>query len=203
MINAIVAEKIVKYCQTKNYILSINPGEINIVYVEGMDTDGDVNSDEPNSFNDARIVFDSALKPIQVWSATTEPGRWYTNRPMNPNGAFRIAFGQYKAWRVGMHGTSDRHEALVQVAEIEGHRDADKNMVRTGDRKVKGLFGVNQHWGYDLPPNDIGKASAGCLVGRTRKGHQEFMQIVKSDPRYRSDKTYVFRTIVLPGNELV
>ena len=48
----------------------------------------------------------------------------------------------------------------------------------------------------------IGRASAGCLVGRTRKGHREFMKIVKSDARYRANHGYRFMTGVLAGSEL-
>jgi hypothetical protein len=70
---------------------------------------------------------------------------------MNPQGAARIAFGQYTAWQVGRHGTSDRHEALVQVVEVKVHRDLNKDMQRTGDTKGTaqadrtdtGLFGIN------------------------------------------------------------
>ena len=28
-------------------------------------------------------------------------------------------------------------------------------MIRTGDKLDTGLFGINQHWGYDYPRNDI------------------------------------------------
>ena len=196
-------EKIISYCEKNNYNLATNKGEINIVYVEGMDANGEVNSDLPNQFNDVRIVLDCWLRTLGCWSATTEPGRWYTEQPMNPKGAARIAFGQYRAWRVGMHGSgADRHEALVQVAPVKVFRDANKDMIRTGDAIDEGLFGVNQHWGYDMPPSNIGKASAGCLVGRSRTGHREFMNIVKTDPRYFADKNFIFSTIIIPGDKL-
>ena len=44
-------------------------------------------------------------KPVILgkWLATTEPGAYYTEHPVNPAGAARIEFGQYQAWRVGMH----------------------------------------------------------------------------------------------------
>lgn len=197
-----IQNRIVNYCQKQNYVLSRDPGQKNIIYVEDMDSDGDLNTSDANEFNDLRLVFDHNLSCVGCWEATTEPGKWYTQRPMNPLGAFRIAFGQYKAWKVGFHGNSDPHESLIQVAAVDGFRDANKDMMRTGDRKVSGLFGINQHWGYDLPSNDIGKASAGCLVGRSRKGHRQFMEIVKSDPRYRADRNYLFSTIVIPGNEI-
>lgn len=205
-----VISKITDYCKSKGYKLGTEePGFLTIIYVEGMGVDGTVNRDEPNQFNDVRLVLNADLQLAKIsdnefanWSATTEPGRWYTQNPMNPGGAARIAFGQYKAWSVGMHGNSQPHEALLQVAPITVYRDKNKDGLRTGDRKDTGLFGVNQHWGYDLPPNDIGKASAGCLVGRTKEGHRQFMKLIKSDPRYQKNKSYVFYTTIIPGDEL-
>jgi hypothetical protein len=64
-------------------------------------------------------------------------------------------------------------------------------------------FGINQHWGGDSPVDAVGRWSAGCLVGRTRDGHREFMEIVKDDPDYRRNPNYVFSTTVIPGDDLV
>jgi hypothetical protein len=75
-------------------------------------------------------------------------------------------------------------------------------MIRTGDKLDTGLFDINQHWGYDMPRNNISFASAGCLVGRTRQGHREFMQLIKQDKRYQLNKQYMFLTTIIPGNEL-
>ncbi|NJK50945.1 hypothetical protein HC931_25055 [Candidatus Gracilibacteria bacterium] len=61
----------------------------------------------------------------------------------------------------------------------------------------------NLVWGYDLPVGNVGQASAGCLVGRTRKGHREFMSLVKSDRRYRENLSFVFPTAVIAGDDLV
>lgn len=176
-------------------------GEVNIVYVEGVDLNGKVNADRMNEWNDVRLCYDiNNDKPrlIGSWKATTEPGWKYTSSPLNPQGAFRIAFGQYKAWSVGWHKD---HEALVQVGEIKGFRDRNKDGFRTGDPIVTGSnFGINQHWGYDMSLVD--GASAGCLVGQSRQGHREFMSIVKSDVRYRQNKNYVSWTSILDGSKL-
>lgn len=200
------ATKIVNYMVRKNYVLSEFVREVNIVYIEGMDRDGDLNNDLPNCFNDLRLVIQFVGKKptiVGCWEGTTEPGAYYTHNPMNRAGAARIAFGQYKAWKVGIHGNSQPHEALIQVASVKVHRDLDKNFIRTNDRVFEGLFGINQHWGYDLPESNIGRASAGCLVGRTRKGHREFMSIVKSDRRYRENPNFVFPTTIIAGDDLV
>jgi hypothetical protein len=197
-----VQKKILDYCFSKDYKFSRDPNTKNIIYIEGMNTDGSLNNDDPNEFNDLRSIWDHRLNCLQVWTATTEPGRRYTVDPMNPKGAARIKFGQYTAWSVGMHGTKQRHQALVQVAPITVCRDLNKDFVRTGDKEETGLFGVNQHWGYDLPKNNIQLASAGCLVGRTTDGHQQFMGYILNDERYLDYSKYVFSTIIIPGDKL-
>lgn len=200
-----LASRIISYMKSKSYRVFTGAGFYNIVYVEGMNADGSLNSDAPNCFNDRRIVIEIDPNPKIVgnWDATSEPGSHYTHHPMNPLGAARIAFGQYQAWRVGMHGRTDRHEALIQVAPITVHRDLNKDGLRTSDSTTTGLFGINQHWGYDLPINDIATASAGCLVGRCRQGHREFMRTLKTDRRYKSDHTYMITTTVIAGDDLV
>ncbi len=186
-----------------------HPGCVNIVYVEGMNPDGTANEDKPNIFNDLRTVLQvDAGGTVQLagcWQGTTEPGTYYSKiRVLDPNGAARIAFGQYKAWEVGMHprNGANPHEALVQVAPITVHRDMNQDFERTGDKTFTGLFGVNQHWGFDLPESDIGNASAGCLVGRTKVGHREFMKLVKSDVRYIARPGFRFTTAVLPAADV-
>jgi len=200
-----LAHQIIQYMTAKSYQVFTGPRQYNIVYVEGMNVDGSLNSDAPNVFNDRRFVIqvlNAKATIIGNWEETTEPGNHYTRQPMNPRGAARIAFGQYTAWQVGRHG-SDRHEALVQVLNCKVHRDLNRDMQRTGDRTDTGLFGINQHWGYDLPVNNIANASAGCLVGRTREGHREFMQLVKADSRYQRDRRFIFTTTVIAGDDLL
>lgn len=198
-----LASKIIKYLAAKKFFVALGSQRYNIVYIEGMNADGSLNSDTPNEWNDLRCVIevgsDGVPRIVGMWYATTEPGRKYTVNPMNPAGAARIAFGQYKAWSVGLHG-SDRHEALVQTSPITVCRDLNKDFKRTGDRADTGIFAVNQHWGYDLTRVD--GASAGCLVGQAREGHKQFMKIVKSDKRYQANSGYEFWTAVIAGDEL-
>ncbi|MFB2970356.1 peptidoglycan-binding domain-containing protein [Aerosakkonema sp. BLCC-F183] len=199
------ASRIIKYMLQNKYFIAIGANRFNIVYVEGVDGDGKLNPDRPNEFNDRRLVIEiisGIPRIVGSWEATTEPGYHYTNNPMNPKGAARIVFGQYKAWRVGIHGNSEPHEALVQAAPIKVHRDANRDMMRTGDAIEEGLFAVNQHWGYDYPRTNISLASAGCLVGRTRNGHREFMRLIKQDNRYQINNSYLFFTTIIAGDKL-
>ena len=203
------AGRIIKYMQLKDYWIARAPGFLNIVYVEGANADGSLNDDAPNKWNDRRLVIQiKNRKPVIVgnWEATTEPGFHFTFKPMNPKGAARIAFGQYKAWRVGFHNASkkSKHEALVQAGDITVHRDFNKDMKRTGDKTDVGSgFAVNHHKGFNMPPGEIGQASAGCLVGRLNKEHEDFMALVKTDPRYKdASHGYMFMATIIAGDDL-
>lgn len=199
-------ERVVKYMDKQGYSIDKNENEINIVYLEGFDLDGETpNDNTPDKFNDARLVFkyiDGKPKILGAWEATTEPGKYWTEHPMNSDGAARIRFGQQAVWQRGYHHDDPNHEALVQTGgPIEVYRDTDETYKREG-KIYKGWFGINQHWGYDLSKDSLGRSSAGCLVGRTKDGHREFMKIVKSDPRFIANKKYVFKATVIPAKEI-
>ncbi|BAZ39399.1 hypothetical protein NIES4101_53520 [Calothrix sp. NIES-4101] len=194
-----LAERIILTMQKLGHQVFTAAGELNIVYVEGIDANGNPNADRIDEWNDLRtvIAFEGGKPVIKgAWAATTEPGRYYTQNPLNSQGAFRIAFGQYRSWVVGSH--RGNHEALVQAAPVRGYRDRNKDGERQGDPVTSGNFGINQHWGGDQ--GNVGRWSAGCLVGQTRAGHREFMAMIKKDSRYRSG--YLFWTTVLDGKAL-
>ncbi|MGC9528395.1 MAG: SH3 domain-containing protein [Limnospira sp.] len=202
------ADQIVEYMQRQNYTLDREPGYGNIVAIEGVDPDGSPNRDAANQFNDVLsiLVFESGLpKLIYCDRATTEPGYYYTQYPVNPRGAARIEFGQYQAWKVGTHkaGTASEHEALVQRGgTITVRRDGNQDGIRTGDPSDTGYFGINIHGGWDASIYDIGLTSAGCIVTPKMSDHRKFMQLVKQDPRYRRNQNYVFRATIIPGDKL-
>jgi hypothetical protein len=204
-----LAGRLLKAATRLDYWLCRHPDCVNILYIEGMDADGKANVDEPNVFNDLRVVlrFTRTGRPTieKMWEATTEPGAFYTRvKKLDPRGAARIQFGQYKAWRVGTHmqGRPSAHEALVQSSDIVVFRDMNEDFERQGDEKFTGMFGINQHSGNDVPTSDIRRASAGCLVGRTMAGHREFMTLCKRDPRFVASRGYQFMAGVMPASEV-
>jgi lysozyme family protein len=197
-----LAGRIVRVATENDFWIARHKNCCNIIYIEGMNEDGTANANKPNEFNDLRIVIQMTAAGVPkitgMWQATTEPGRYWTLRPMNPKGAARIAFGQWKCWSVGVHNES--HEALVQTGPVTVWRDKNKDFSREGDERDTGLFGINQHWGYDQAKADLGHSSAGCLVGRMKQGHREFMKLIKTDARYLAGGgAYRFMTIVMPA----
>lgn len=204
-----LAGKIVAHMTARNHWISRHPNCVNIVYIEGSELDGTPNGNPPNHFNDVRMILRIAPDTgtpqiVRAWEATTEPGKFYTDNPMpGVSGAARIAFGQYKSWTVGTHGKGDgAHEALVQADNVTVFRDANRDSKRAGDLPDTGMFGINQHWGYDMSRTNVHNASAGCLVGRLKSGHREFMKLVKDDRRYAQSHAYRFLTTIIDRNEL-
>lgn len=206
------ASRMVRYLQVQKFFVARLPGFFNIVYVEGSDANGRHNADTFNVFNDRRTVFhfDKFGKPVMDLNVlcTTEPGRFFTQHPLNPDGAARIAFGQYKSWAVGIHHPEltapRRHEALVQVANVKIFRDKNKDGIRPGDKQftVGSGAGINQHSGLNQPAGDIGKLSAGCLVGQNDAEHKKFMKVLRGDPRFVVNNHYKFMTTVIAGDDL-
>lgn len=202
-----LAKRVLRYLRKKNYWIARAPNMCNIVYVEGLDADGKVNNDRANEWNDRRMVIQIAPggQPRMLVNdlATTEPGRIYTLAPLHSKGAARIAFGQYKAWVDGMH--KGYQPALVQRGKVRVHRDINRDGLRSDIDPIDigDGFGINQHsTAPDYTPTFVDKYSAGCLVGCRLRWHLSFMQIVRQDVRYQMNKSYMFISTVIPGDDL-
>lgn len=197
-----LASRIVKYAIAQGYFVPVGARHYFICYLEGCNADGSLNSDAPDHWNDRRIVIeipDGRPKIVANYLSTSEPGSMYTHKPLNPEGAARIAFGQYKSWSVGNHKGQD---ALVQVKELPVYRDRDRNFQRSGDVVRVGLWGLNQHT-TNRDPVLVGGWSAGCLVGKSEEEHKLFMALVRKDRRYQISSYYVFMTAIIDGSDLI
>jgi Putative peptidoglycan binding domain len=207
-----LAKKILTYMQAQGYWIARHPTACNIVYVEGMNGDGTLNRDELDGWNDRRMVIRIVQGEPQIWvndQATTEPGRYYTNHPehFNQTGAARLAFGQYKAWQLGLH--HGHQEALVQTGALRIHRDVNKDGFRyTRDQKdpiqIGTGNGINQHSTQaNSAPEWINRYSAGCLVGRRLAWHHSFLELLRSDYRAVAHPKYTFMTALVAGSAVV
>lgn len=186
----------------ENFDINQKPGEINIVFVEGVNLDFSINPDTPNVFNDLCVVFDFVNKTPRIlgkWIATADPGRYYTDNPLNKYGALHHN-GQDRAWQLGRH---KNHEALVQVCSIPVTRDYNKDFCTVGDKKYRGYFGANCHGSNTNNVNDIGRWSAGCKVIYQMSYFREFMKVVKTDCNFKADRKHIFAIATLEGTTLL
>ncbi|AFZ01337.1 hypothetical protein [Calothrix sp. PCC 6303] len=197
-----IAAVLVDYAKKQNWEIRTGQGKYNIFYVQGMFPNGIQNDNAPNRFNDSRFLVEVNPTPrlVGAWEASIEPGSHYTKQPMNSQGTAQIQVpGHYKAWRIGKH--KNRELALVQVAPVDIIRDKNRNgKLDEGDQKEHSQIGANQHSASDQKLVD--SASAGCPVGRTSKGHQEFMSFLQKDVDYKNNKSFTFSTSFIPAKEL-
>lgn len=105
----------------------------------------------------------------QEFPATTDPGLYWLQNPMNVEGTGILKPGQYKGmWSLGKH---NGYDALVQTGNCTLYRDNDRdgNLDIIPGTEETGLFGINcHHAGSNAPESGVNKWSAGCQVIQSR-----------------------------------
>ena len=161
--------------QAKGYRLFTRPFELNIVGVRA-------DSVRPNAFDDAIHVFFNNVEGKLIeyrFSATTDPGTYWLQNPMNPQGTAILKEGQYlNCYALGMH--RGKYMALVQVRPVTVMRDYDRNAVLDflNGKEDKGLFGINIHRASETgTTKTVDHHSAGCQVFASATDFVLFMQL--------------------------
>jgi len=154
--------KIIKVMESKDYLVFNDPKghDLNIVGIRTADM-------EANKFNDwltVFYIFDSVWNYF-AFPATTDPGTYYRNKPLNVKGTAVMKPGQYRgAYKIGKHRN---YKALQQSKPIIVYRDAnrDNHLDTTGVEEESGMFGINIHRSGDKKASTIvHNWSAGCQV---------------------------------------
>ena len=143
-----------------------------------------------NEFNDALMCIwkEQGQWKQGIWPATTDPGLYYLNAPINVKGTAILCPGQYRSSHsVGLH--QNKYEALVQVAPVKVWRDANRDNKLDFDGEVdEGYFGINIHHAAAVGTPDadaqggtnaIENYSAGCQVFQNIHDFDTFMILVK------------------------
>lgn len=106
---------------------------------------------------------------IRFFKATTDPGHYWTLKPLNRRGTAHLCLGWHKnIWKVDKH--RGKYEALCNrwgCGKTQIWRDFDKNTKVSikKDKLYKGHYGINLHRANALYyVNRIGRYSAGCQV---------------------------------------
>lgn len=180
-------------------------GRYNIFDIEGMNLDWTPNANTPNEFNDyvggMLTYVDGKPTIIEGYEGTTEPGRYWTEHPMNEGGAARVTLGLHlNVWTPGdYHG----HRAMIQAGKISVARDLNKDYKRDGDKVDTGMFGIFRHWGYNMAKADLGKSSAGCIVIRMLADQMAFMDRAMSDVDYKTQKGFLFSSVMFDVHQVL
>lgn len=102
---------------------------------------------------------------LQKYGATTDPGLYYRENPMNVNGTAILAPGQYPgAFKIGYH--QGKYKALVQNKPLLLYRDANRNGVLEyiGEPSWE-MAGINLHRANaNVTSKIVQRHSGGCVV---------------------------------------
>lgn len=168
--------------QALNFKVFDKPYELNIV---GERKDSTV----ANSFDDKINVFwknDNGSWSGKEYKATTDPGTYYLEQPMNVDGTAILKAGQYiDAYKTGLHKGKP---ALRQNNPVTVIRDYDRNAILDFDngKEFKGNFGINIHRASKAS-TEVGKWSAGCQVFANESDFLDFLKLVDKDKELNGD----------------
>lgn len=135
---------------------------------------------EVNLFNDricAMFELDGIWQ-LRCWSATTDPGKYWLENPMNVQGTAILAPGQYKdSHKLGLH--KGESPALVQVGRLTVFRDANKDAKLDFESPTTGSgMGINIHRAGSNS-SLVDKWSAGCQVFKRSSELDELLDLVR------------------------
>jgi hypothetical protein len=155
---------------------------------------------DANSFDDmigCCYVDEDGLWNAHYWPATTDPGGYYLEHPMNSAGCAILVAGQYlDTWKLDLHG--GKYEALCQRAgEVSVYRDASRDDKLDLDPTTitTGYFGINLHAATRNEggqSTQVNKWSAGCQVHATQKGFARMMELAHLQVEKTGRKTFSY-----------
>jgi hypothetical protein len=157
----------------RGYKLFTRPYELNIVGIRSNET-------TPNRFDDQLHVFYKTNSGDWVhhqYQITTDPGTFWLNNPLLPQGTAILSPAQYVgAYKLGLH--RGQYTALVQVKPVTVIRDYNRNNVLDffNGTKDTGYHGINIHKATGTTPT-VDKDSAGCQVFENLPDFEEFMNL--------------------------
>jgi len=183
------AQEIVNAYKKKGYKLVTLPDTVNIFGIRNKDTKAD-------TFDDViGLVWGDGLNfGVKQYDATTDPGSYYREKPMNVNGSAIIVPMQHKqCYRVGLH---TGYEAMQQIAPMEYVRDNNKDKILdflykvVGAKKYREIAATNIHHASKTGKSGLNyNWSAGCQVIADIKDWTDFMTIIKSSKNKIFDYT--------------
>ncbi|MBL7932319.1 MAG: hypothetical protein JNL60_10470 [Bacteroidia bacterium] len=181
----------------KGFKLFTRPYELNIVGLRSKST-------VPNKFDDELHVFymvNASKWEYHVFKITTDPGTFWLNNPMQPQGTAILAEGQYlNSHALGLH--RGQYKALVQKSPITIMRDYDRNAVLDfyNGKKESGQYGINIHRANKTGTTlSVDRNSAGCQVFANASDFELFLKMCEQHrSRFGNNFTYTlidFRSV--------
>ncbi len=151
----------------------------------------------PNQFDDElHVFFVEDRRPVRKWRhfvfpVTTDPGTYWLDNPMNPQGTAMLAPNQYlDTYKIDLH--RGKYYALCQrLGKVEVIRDYDRDAVLDfyNGKKETGKFGINIHRARKTGSTfRVDNHSAGCQVFKNAADFNFFMKLCEMHREIHGNK---------------
>lgn len=183
--------KLVETLKEKGYLVFTDPMRPNIVGIRSS-------SDIPDKFDDLIVLFYTTRErqvACHIFPATTDPGLYYLENPMNVEGTAILAPGQYvNAFKLGMH--KGQYKCLVQRLPVKIIRDfnRDNKLDFDSEKVVEEMAGIELHYA-GKNSKKVGKWSGGCQVTQDEHGCESIVNVCEQSAQlYGNAVTYTLIT---------
>lgn len=135
------------------------------------------------------------------WAATTDPGDYWLENPMNVDGTAIMVPGQYRGlWKVGQH---KGYKAFQQAGSVSVYRDDTRDRrLHTSGPIDSGFFGINGHasdsdpWdSSDRIRQEVGRWSAGCQVWADSAGFREAVELAEKSIQIGFSNSFTYTLV--------
>jgi|TARA_Y100000310_G_C20428911_1_gene690417 hypothetical protein len=152
--------------------------DVNIVGIRSSETNGKVTNEFDDHLTISYKCSDGGWH-FYCWAATTDPGQYWMEHPMNNNGTAILVPGQYRSsHKIRLH--QGKYEALCQQRPVRVYRDGNKDDIYDVDEDTitQGIYGINIHRSNPYTESYyVNKWSAGCQVFKRVDDFDSFMEI--------------------------
>lgn len=145
------------------------------------------NESKSNTFNDLICVLYKVNGEwvLKKYDATTDPGTYYRENPINKNGTAILKEGRYSgSFGIGLH--HGKYRCLVQVKPLQLYRDNNKdNILDKKGTTSEEMAAIHIHRASaSATSKQVDKWSAGCQVIASSDNFKEFMSLVDTSAKY-------------------
>ncbi len=173
-----------------NYVIYDEPFKLNIWGARSRNV-------LPNRFDDELHVFFKTAKGIFakwvyfVFKCTTDPGTYWLNNPMHPQGTAMLAPNQYvDTYKIARH--RGKYYALCQrLNKVQVVRDYNRNALLDfyNGQPDSGMFGINIHRARRTGITyTVDNYSAGCQVFQKASEFNFFMKLCEMHKKLHGNK---------------
>lgn len=195
---SLFTENIISEMNAQGFYLSRGLNRNNIIYIRNCEVNGISSNKKQYMYSDLRVLLTiehngkAYLKGC--WKCTIDAGeRCFKKKKIN-NDKYKIFIPQQTwAWTIGVNIINEMpQEGLVQLRPVAIERLNEENETVPDFKNL----GINQNAGS---LGNIGKFYAESLACEGYSYHQEFIDILKTDDRYKVNNNYIFASTFLEG----